>query len=160
MIKTFFAWADTVSSIALVPGRFAEHTWVTTYEHVLSCPPDPVDGEYWYCRGDCRTTPPQNKNVRLLGVRSGDTAFAIRVGVPNDESCNMGLRYGVHGVCHQMANRLLRATGIDGGPPLTVANAKGYLLSEAMFGVYGGKGARGRPIREAWDRLVDDWQQS
>lgn len=41
--------------------------------------------------------------------------------------------YGVHGVCHQMANRLL----LSCEPTVTVARANGFLLSSVNYGIYG-----------------------
>lgn len=43
-----------------------------------------------------------------------------------------GIVYGLHGVCHQMANRLLLSAG-----KLTVTNADGYMLSASQYGIYG-----------------------
>jgi hypothetical protein len=44
--------------------------------------------------------------------------------------------YGVHGVCHQAANRFLwSACGWTNGP--TVRNAQAYLLSFSFYGTYG-----------------------
>lgn len=40
--------------------------------------------------------------------------------------------YGVHGVCHQMTNRLLLAAG-----ELTVSGVNGFALSSSHYGIYG-----------------------
>jgi hypothetical protein len=45
--------------------------------------------------------------------------------------------YGVDGVCHQLANQVLYSTSIGGVPPLTVRNARGYILSSFIYGTYG-----------------------
>ena len=44
--------------------------------------------------------------------------------------------YGVDGVCHQLANQVLYATG-SGGAPLTMARARGYMASTFIYGTYG-----------------------
>ena len=46
------------------------------------------------------------------------------------------IRYGLHGVCHQLANQVLYATG-TAGAPLTVAKARGYWWSVFQYGEYG-----------------------
>ncbi|MBI5890089.1 MAG: hypothetical protein HZB47_05355 [Nitrosomonadales bacterium] len=39
--------------------------------------------------------------------------------------------------CHQIANRILAATGDKGKPPITVAGARGYRISRFVYGEYG-----------------------
>jgi nucleoid DNA-binding protein len=45
--------------------------------------------------------------------------------------------YGRHGVCHQLANQVLYATGIGRASPLTVTKCRGYLASVYWYGTYG-----------------------
>jgi hypothetical protein len=45
--------------------------------------------------------------------------------------------YGIDGVCHQLANQVLYATGIGAAAPLTVRNARGYIASTFLYGTYG-----------------------
>jgi hypothetical protein len=45
--------------------------------------------------------------------------------------------YGRDGVCHQLSNQILWATGRGGATPATVNKARGYWLSIAIFGTYG-----------------------
>jgi hypothetical protein len=45
--------------------------------------------------------------------------------------------YGIDGVCHQLANQVLYASGLGGSPPLTVSLANGYGASSAIYGTYG-----------------------
>jgi len=64
-------------------------------------------------------------------VRSGtgSTRRADAIAGANEKA---GIKcYLVNGVCHQAANRILLPAGI------TVAGARGYSVSEAMFGTYG-----------------------
>lgn len=157
MKATFYAWADRARGIGLLAG---DHTWVTTYEVVPACPPDAKDGDYWYCWGECHATPPVSSTARLLRQGPGSLDFARFIGRPNDAEESVGLRYGIDGVCHQMANRILFATGSDDREPLSVAGAAGYNLSVALFGVYGGKGVSGVPFRtkERWEALIRQWR--
>src|SRR5207302_105606 len=46
-------------------------------------------------------------------------------------------RYGSDGVCHQLANQTLFATGRGGSPPLMVRHARGYPTSSFLYGDYG-----------------------
>src|SRR5690606_20383535 len=49
------------------------------------------------------------------------------------------LKYGVHGVCHQVANQALYATRTQPAPPATVSGAKGYWASTFLYFTYGRK---------------------
>jgi len=153
-----FAWADEIKAI---PEELrwlpAEHTWVTTYKPVTACPPSAEDGDYWYCWGECHTTPPGSGTTRFLCSGLGDIEFARSIARPNDPLENVGLRYGIDGVCHQMANRILYATGGDHRETLTVEGAQGYNLSVTLYGVYGGK--RNRTVRQKWERTTQEWKR-
>lgn len=94
----------------------------------------------------------------LLASQAGDGSFAARVAVPNNDAADSGLRYGIDGVCHQMAKRILFSTAVDGQTPITVWGAKGYNLSILLYGEYGGRGTRGSEVRESWKELIDNWQ--
>lgn len=163
MDATFFAWADEARFLPaglrrrLPEGALGEHTWVTTYAPVSACPPNAEDGDYWYCRGECHTTPPANSAARLLRSGPGDIEFARLIGRPNDRLESVGLTYGRDGVCHQMANRILYVTGGDHRDPLTVEGVKGYNLSVTLYGVYGGK--RNRRVRQEWERRTQEWKR-
>jgi hypothetical protein len=157
----FFVWADRLDALAGLPSElhFADHTWVTTYRPVRTCPPNEVDGEYWYCYGSCHTTPPSNVRARRLAEGEGDIEFARRISNPHDPADDVGLRYGVFGVCHQMANRLTYFARDTSGEPLTTENAKMYGLSAAIYGEYGGKGPLGSAVRLQWQRTIADWEE-
>lgn len=162
-MKMFFAWADRLDLVNALPGfiqvllgpaRHWEHTWVTTYEPVNNNPPNPEDGEYWYCNGSCHLTQPANGASRLLCQGEGDEEFAKCIGKPNDEHATLrSFEYRKDGLCHQMANRLLYATISVHDEPLKVENAKGYNMSVTFYGEYGGRGRRGEAVRAAWERL-------
>lgn len=112
---------------------FMDHTWVTTYNAPFSCPDPPHD--YWYCWGDCWPAG-NNTTARLLGSRGGDLPLAHCLVTPNDRLATGSVNYGRDGVCHQIANQVLYATGQN---PLTVIGARFYGITLAAFGPYGEK---------------------
>lgn len=126
MATTLYAWANPLSL-----WKGADHTWVTTYPDPFSCPPTP---DYWYCWGSCHPAGP-GTTARLLASRVGDLALARCICAPNSKSAHGGINlYGIEGVCHQLTNRVLYATGPS---PITVQGAHKYWLSHLLFGKYG-----------------------
>ena len=99
-------------------NRMADHTSV-------SCAMNP--GRLWVCQG----TPPSGP---VMAAAPGSTAMADCISTP---AAVLGIRdlggilYGVTGVCHQVANRILFPSG------LIVNAARGYRLSSAAFGRFG-----------------------
>ncbi|MFL6198038.1 MAG: hypothetical protein ACJ76J_02575 [Thermoanaerobaculia bacterium] len=127
-MATLYAWANPLS---LWQG--ADHTWITNYPSPFQCPPTP---DYWYCWGICHPAGP-GTTARPLGSAQGDISFASCICTPNDPNAHGGIdRYGIEGVCHQLANRVLYATS-PYGTPLTVKGAHKYWLSHLLFGTYG-----------------------
>jgi len=60
---------------------------------------------------------------------TGSTKRADKIAQPDEKA---GIKcYLINGVCHQAANRILLPAGI------TVRGARGYSISEALFGTYG-----------------------
>ncbi|HMK04828.1 MAG TPA: hypothetical protein VK489_11575, partial [Ferruginibacter sp.] len=78
-----------------------------------------------------------------LGDQLGNISLAKCIATANDVSSNVNTHGGItgfyafRGVCHQVANRVLYATGTGTTPPLTVKNAKGYAISHFLYGTYG-----------------------
>ena len=89
----------------------------------------------------------------------GDIEFARSIAAPHDPTDDVGLRYGVFGVCHQMANRLTFFSRDASGERLTTEDARMYALSAAIYGTYGGKGPLGRAVREEWRQTTDSWRE-
>ena len=79
-------------------------------------------GKAWGCWGG-------KTGGRELRRATGSTSRADCIAQP-DEKANIKC-YLVNGVCHQAANRILLPAGI------TVRGARGYSISEALFGTYG-----------------------
>ncbi len=106
--------------------KHADHTYVTS-----------SDGHSWACWG--RET---GGSIICLGEGDSDIADCI-----SQSSSHAGIIYGVTGVCHQTANRILRPAR------KTVSSANGYSLSWALYGVYGGtnRGWMDRQIRCHFD---------
>src|SRR5262249_2002666 len=140
---TLYAWA--------VPAFFSEapvdHTWVTTYDNRLNpyaTIQDVINANqsYWYCWGDFHAkggTPGNPNGVRVQ--QAGDLKLATCLVAPNlDSRWNYPARgtifvYGIDGVCHQLANQVLYATGTGALPlgPLTVRNCRGYFASSFLY---------------------------
>lgn len=89
-------------------------------------------GHKWGCFG-------RDNGGTTLCSGNGNAAFADCLSNPQGQSplgmpIYAGITYGVDGVCHQAANRILYPVG-NGG--LIVAQAKGYGLSAFFYGTYG-----------------------
>ena len=130
-----YAWANPLSA-----AKFLDHTWVTTTPSVDACPPKPG---FWYCWGVCHTTGASNPSASPLGNQEADISLANCIAKANDATSNVDTHggitgfYGFRGVCHQVANRVLYATGSGTTAPLTVKNCKGYAVSHFLYGTYG-----------------------
>lgn len=142
---TLYAW--TVP--AFVPGSPVDHTWATTYDNRVNAYASDAAvaaaGEYyWYCWASFHATGgiPGNP-TGYLGQQSGNLAFAKCLVQPNADSRSVAAArgtifvYGVDGVCHQLANQVLYATGSGAASPLTVKGARGYTASTFIYGTYG-----------------------
>ena len=143
----FYVWGTPASRVKGAP----DHTWVTTFDCRTSnfkSIGDVVKAKdyYWFCWGI------YHRNCRVRGdlaQKEGDLTLAKCLALPNVRShadiAAQGtiFRYGIDGVCHQLANQVLYATGNDESTRLTVANARGYWHSAFLYGTYG------RPQAEA-----------
>lgn len=75
---------------------------------------------------------------------TGSTKRANCIAKPNEKA---GIKcYLINGVCHQAANRILLPAGI------TVRGARGYSISEALFGTYGRVGIW--PCKSPFDKCA------
>jgi hypothetical protein len=93
-------------------AKLADHTYV-------ECG---TGGKTWSCWGG-------NSGGTELRRAAGSTARADAIAEPSERA---GITcYLVNGVCHQAANRILLPAGT------TVSGARGYDVSEALFGTYG-----------------------
>lgn len=142
---TLYAWAvPTPTSDSPV-----DHTWVTDYDNRVDAYPSigaviAAGANYWFCWGDFHQ---RGSSAHLpdgwLGSGAGDIAWARCLCEPNapsdtNESTYGTIEhYGIDGVCHQLANQVLWATGLGGAKPLTVSKARGYGLSTFFYGTYG-----------------------
>ncbi|GAA0126311.1 hypothetical protein UT300019_22140 [Clostridium sp. CTA-19] len=101
-----FAYALTMGGTGL------EHTYVSS-----------SDGKVWRCFG-------RNSGGRMIANHIGSSKQADIMSKPS-ETNETGIRYGIDGVCHQAANRILYFTSE------VVDKAGGYSASRAMYGIYG-----------------------
>lgn len=133
------AWANPITIGGL---RFADHTWVTTYQAPSHCPPLP---NFWYSWGGCHGSGPDTA-ARALGNQAADLAAARCICAPDledylptpDNPAHGGIDiYGISGVCHQLSNRILWATRGGGAAPIIVSDALGYGVSRFLYGTYG-----------------------
>ena len=136
---TLYAWANPVGGEGS-PLRHADHTMVTSYTAPSACAPPSL---YWYSWGSCHATGPGTP-ARLLAEGPADLDLARCLCQPDVESYQYGAGvaahggidyYGVTGVCHQLANRILAAAST--AEPLTVSDAHGYWISRYFYGEYG-----------------------
>lgn len=141
----FYGWTAPASLV----GAVADHTWVTSYDNrtnpyasigaVTSAHED-----FWFCWGMFRARGGRPGNpTGFLGSQAGNRAFACCLVAPNlDSNANAPavgtvFRYGFDGVCHQLSNQVLYATGSGSIAPMTVRRSRGYAASIFVYGVYG-----------------------
>ena len=144
-LTTLYAWAVP----AFISESPVDHTWVTTYDNRVTNFPDDqavaaAGQSYWYCWGSFHPSGGVPGNpTGLLGHKAGDVVFASCLVQPNADSRTTAaargtiFTYGLDGVCHQLANQVLYATGKGGSAPLTVSAARGYMASVFIYGTYG-----------------------
>ncbi len=104
-MSTLTGWAVSTA------GGLADHTYVTS---------DDGRGP-WGCFG-------RSSGGKPICHGTGDGGVADCLSQP---SSTAGIVYGVTGVCHQAANRILLPAGV------TVSAAKGYAASHFLYGTYG-----------------------
>jgi len=91
----------------------ADHTYVTS-----------SDGYVWPCWG-------RSSGGRMISSGNGSSAQANCL---SQTDSHAGIIYGVTGVCHQTANRILWPSRT------TVSSSSGYWVSTLLYGVYGTMG--------------------
>ena len=102
--------ADICGYAIKISPTTADHTYVTS-----------SDGNTWGCFG-------RSEHGKEICVGSGDSKVCNELAGPNSHA---EIIYGITGVCHQAANRILLPTGE------TVKRAGGYSASVWAYGVYG-----------------------
>jgi hypothetical protein len=141
-----YSYANPLPSVL----KKADHTWVSDYDRRPKCPYP--DSAYWYATGGCHPSA-SDKDPRPLSSAPADLNVARCIATPDRSTFNPGpftarIVYGLDGVCHQICNRVLAATGIAGATPITVGGAHGYRVSRFFYGTYG------TPAQ--WRRLRDE----
>ncbi|TMM54335.1 hypothetical protein [Sulfitobacter sabulilitoris] len=135
----FRAYAKALSYKLPDGTPLSDHTWASTDEPGVCWPALGGTDKSFYCGpkrwSDGKYTPP--KGSRLLPENgTGSIQRAKYLGDPMRTTfmkipCSAGIVYAVHGVCHEITNRILYHTGA------TVRQAKQYNVTKAFYGVYG-----------------------
>jgi hypothetical protein len=144
-MTTLYAWATP----AFGSGSPVDHTWVTDYDNRVT-PYNPITAVIaagandWFCWGSFHDKGDSTHHPGgSLGSATGNLAMAKCLCTPNlpsgtdHSTCGSIYTYGIDGVCHQLANQILWASGSGGTTPLTVAKARGYVASTFLYGTYG-----------------------
>ena len=152
-----YAWVRPLES-----DPKADHTWITSYPAEKAKTYPDVDavrkaGEsYWYCAGGyCATGASNTYADGMISVAPRNDEAARAVMPPNDPQAQV-LQYGIQGICHQIANRVLASAGRAAA---TVELARRYWISNFAWGTYG----RGLPevklVPEGFQPPVDDFER-
>ena len=145
--------SETILQAWAVPAWFSEspfdHTWVTDFDNRTAPYATIADvvaagKNNWFCWGDFH---PNGGAPDLpdgsLGSIAADMKIATCLVEPNVVTIGNPpaqgtiFHYGVDGVCHQLANQVLWSSVASNGGPLTVNQARGYEISNWLFGTYG-----------------------
>ncbi len=122
-----YAWARP----SRVTFGIGDHTFLTTFRAPFALERPPTDS--WFCAGGVYSS--DDPSVRLLFDTAADAVLARRICASNDPEATAGILYGVTGVCHQIANRVLYAS-VQRPPPL-VSAADQYPISRFFYRDYG-----------------------
>jgi hypothetical protein len=146
MMTTLYAWVKPINAL----GNLADHTWVTTYDsrivrHASIGEVAKAGQCYWYCWGDFHAEGEGDQPGGHAVQAPADLARAHCLVKPNQSATSdLAARgtinlYGIHGVCHQVANQVLYAC--HAATPPTVKAARGYWKSLYVYGQYGTRDA-------------------
>lgn len=117
-MPTLYAWAKP----AIYDGFIWDHTWVTDYDNRAVSYSDISSviaggNRNWYCWGDYHNSGGTSIiQDGFIGGVPGSISYAECLCAPNLLSRHYWKArgtiffYGVHGVCHQIANQVLEAT--------------------------------------------------
>ncbi len=160
-----YAWARPLMQTSTPVVSNLDHTWVTNFPEKVDPDhqTDPPKGwtppeSYWYCWGS-----PHDVASQALGDAAASLSTANNITPYNVTAMPSGdkqyspsstsgaiVYYGLDGVCHNVANGILCATGTATTEPLRVQQAKGYPLSTFFFGTYGLNIAMWEKIRQKY----------
>jgi len=128
MTTTLTGWAVPVEKEG--PLAHVDHTYVTS-----------SDGKMWGCWG-------RDKGGHKICEGKGDSKKADCLSSPKGIAL---IVYGLTGVCHQTANRILRPSR------QTVCKAQGYAASWVLYGAYGGTNRAFSPEWKAHEAICGIW---
>jgi hypothetical protein len=157
-MSKLYLWANPVKK-----ADFLDHTWVTTYPFTNGEYPNfsdiPAGESYWYCWGDYHAEGKggiHHEPNGAIGQADADINIASKLvkpnqsapvfpGKPGQPQDGAIVVYAVDGVCQNLANQLLYATGRPDKEPVRVEDARGYQIATFFYGNYG--------LSEQWDDL-------
>ena len=162
---TLYAWERPLTQNETPVISNLDHTWVPNYPVTVdpAHQQDPPRGwkppaSYWYCWGS-----PHDIASHALGSAGGSLNTANGISPCNVTATQSGAEqyspsstsgaivyYGLDGVCHNVANEVLCATGSATEEPIRVRHARGYPLSTFFFGTYGLNSEAWEGIREKY----------
>ncbi len=161
---TLYFWANGLS---FDPNL--DHTWVTSYPFVNGQYPSigdiPAGSSYWYCWGIYHPSGDGGVDHHpngAIGQAAADLEVARKIveantppptppiGSASDPQDGSITFYAVDGVCHNVANQVLFATGSATVEPVRVSQARGYPLSSFFYTNYGLNEAAWKALREAY----------
>jgi hypothetical protein len=150
----------------LAAAPLLDHTWVTSYPFDdRDKPPNKGNSagdSYWYCWGEFHREGSggvYREPNGAIGQADADVDVARKLVLPNvlppkfpgepaqpqDGAITF---YALDGVCQNLANQLLYATGRPDREPIRVADARGYQIATFFYGNYGLNVS-------VWDRLKE-----
>ncbi len=141
--STLYAWSVATS---FFKGFEFEHAFVTDFE-LTSSYPDPASlpkgAKFWYCWGDYYDA---GKGLSNTAANGGVAAALVTPDVAPPEWGHGGPQYpqsgairyyGIDGVCHQLANQVLFASGSSTSEPPRVQKIGSYPFSSFFYTNYG-----------------------
>lgn len=150
--QALFSWLQGVRVIEL------DHTWITDYEISNTATgftqPISITDRYWFCWGKFHAAVDRNQNPKgglyFQGPLKADMEEAGCICKPSVKRYKTKPSwphgqipgfYGFHGVCHQVANRILWSAGVQpDGSRITVKGVRGWQISQFVYGDYGTAG--------------------
>lgn len=133
----FSAYAEPIDS-GVSHCRFADHTYVIARKHPLEDVNCPCYGRPRPGQTQVLFPPIQDGDMHLVSAMINGDYTVKQCYDGNNDNC--GLIYGLQGVCHQMANRIL-STASQPGPCVVMGSngsfVKGLRLSTNIYGNYG-----------------------
>jgi hypothetical protein len=163
-----YYWANPVAAAPLL-----DHTWVTSYPFDnRENPPkkgNPAGDSYWYCWGEFHREGSggiHHEPNGAIGQADADIDVVSKLVLPNTLPPKFPGKpaqpqdgaiafYAVDGVCQNLANQLLYATGGPDRKPSRVADARGYQIATFFYSNYGLNVSAWNSLKEAAGEVLE-----